>query len=194
MSDIPFLNWDGYMCIVQRSWDLWLAEGITQSCLLPESGSCKTERKHMLAWVVLRLQTLISLEEMLCQVACGPLKLPIFKCLFQLVTCRQCLCFGSEGKTGWDLLPSWVALLSAEGSGSQHSEDQLNIWAGGLSLKRSPVSRVGVGGGSEQDIFQQHPREGVWAETIVSAAPGSAFRSSTVRCHEQHASIYICNH
>lgn len=147
----------------------------------------------MPASVELHLQTLTSLEEVLCQVAGGPLELPTFRCLFQLVTGRELLCFGREGKTGRELLSSPVVLLPAEETGSSPSEEQLTLWAGGMSLGRSPVSEGRVGGGAEQDIPQRHTREGVRAENRVSAAPGSAFRSSTARCRKRRT-LYFCNH
>jgi len=43
-------------------------------------------------------------------------------------------------------------LLPAEEMGSQRSQEQLNVWAGSMSLERSLVSKVRVSGGAEQDI------------------------------------------
>lgn len=76
------------------------------------------------------------------------------------------------------VLLSQVSLLPAEKTGSQHSDNHLKVWAGGMSLAKSPAGKERVGGGAEHDICQQQPGRDL---SSVSATPGSAFRSSTRR-------------
>lgn len=65
----------------------------------------------------------------------------------------------------WQRRQDWPGgafeLLPAVKTGSQHSDNHLHISAAGMSLERSPVSKVRVGGGAEQDISQQQPGRGL---------------------------------